>query len=66
MPQGEDTLTGRNVLGQILTILRDLNAREANTVRAAGRLLAMADTTRLIVGGSTAVPAPQPHPVLSA
>ena len=66
MPQGEDTLTGRNVLGQLLTFLRDLNAREANTVRAAGRLLAVADTTRLIVGSSPAVPAPQPRPVLSA
>ena len=58
MPQDENTLTGRNVLGQILTTLRDLLAQEQNPVRAAGRLLAMADTTRLTVAGSAAVPAP--------
>ena len=58
MPQDDMTLTGRNVLGQLLTTLRDLLGQEQDPVRAAGRLLAMADTTRLTVAGSPAVPAP--------
>ena len=57
MPADDKTLTGRNVLGQLLTTLRDLLASEHDPVRAAGRLLTLADTSRLTVGGSPAVPA---------
>ena len=55
MPSQDNTLTGRNVLGQLLTQLRDLLDRYRDPLTAADALLSLADTSQLTIGGKPAV-----------
>ncbi len=60
MPDQDGSLTGRNVLGQLLSQLRDLLANHQDPTRAAGVLLANAHTSPLTVGANPAVPRKSP------
>ena len=60
MPDQDGSLTGHNVLGQLLSQLRDLLAQHQNPTRAAGILLANANTSPLTVGALPAVPRKSP------
>ena len=56
MPAG-DCLKGANALGRLLTTLRDLYSQESNNpARAAGKLLAMADTSGLVINNQPVIP----------
>ena len=56
MPDSDGSLTGRNVLGQLLTRLRDLLTQHQDPSRAAGALLATINSSPLTVGGTLAIP----------